>query len=478
MEEPITMAKILIIDDEVVFGRSVAHALSRNGHECRSLSSAEEGLASYDAHRPDIILLDVKLAGMSGLEALRRFTGLDPDLIIIVMTAYSSVQSAVAAMKDGAYDYIQKPIDHDELSFVIEKALETHRLRERLAYFQRKEIQQAAHGEIIGASPGITQVFDLIERIAHLEPGSAGELPTVLLLGETGTGKDLVARAIHRRGSLAGQPFVEIECTSIPKELAEAELFGYEKGAFTSATTTKPGLIEAADGGTLFLDEIGELGLELQAKLLKAIERRQVRRVGSLRERKINVRIIAATNRNLEAAVKVGSFRPDLYYRLKVLTVELPPLRDRDDDVVLLAHHFLKQLMHKYSLPPRRFTDSALQALRTYRWPGNVRELVHLVERALLVCDEEAIGPSALGLDMPSHAVASRRRDDPTDTEDTLHIRFPEQGVDLEEIERQLIKRALDLTDGNVTEAARKLSIGREALRYRIQKHGITRPET
>lgn len=381
-------------------------------------------------------------------------------------------------MKAGAYDYIQKPVDHDELGFVIEKALETHRLRERLAYFQRKEIQQAAHGEIIGASPGITQVIGLIERIAHLEPGSAGELPTVLVLGETGTGKDLVARAIHRCGSLAGQPFVEIDCTSIPKELAEAELFGYEKGAFTGATTTKPGLIEAADGGTLFLDEIGELGLELQAKLLKAIERRQVRRVGSLRERKVNVRIIAATNRNLEAAVKAGAFRPDLYYRLKVLTVELPPLRERGEDVVLLANHFLRQLTHKYSLPTRRFTEASIQALKTYRWPGNVRELVHLVERALLVCDGDEIGPAALGLDMPTPGGESRRRTPPADADGPLPIRLPEQGVDLEEVERQLIRQALDLTDGNVTEAARKLNIGREALRYRIQKHGITRPES
>ncbi len=470
------MAKILVIDDEVVFARSVAHTLSRNGHECRSLSSAEEGMTSLETDRPDLILLDIKLAGMSGLDALRRIVSLDGSIIVVIMTAYSSVESAVAAMKDGAYDYIQKPIDHDELSFVIEKALETHRLRERLSYFQRKEIQQAAHGEIIGVSPRITQVIELIERIAHLEPGSAGELPTVLLLGETGTGKDLVARAIHRRGSLAGQPFVEIECTSIPKELAEAELFGYEKGAFTSATTTKPGLIEAADGGTLFLDEIGELGLELQAKLLKAIERRQIRRVGSLRERKINVRIIAATNRNLETAVKVGSFRPDLYYRLKVLTVELPPLRERGDDVVLLANHFLKRLTHKYSLPARQFTELALDALKKYRWPGNVRELAHVVERALLVCDESEIGPSALGLDIAFPVIASRRRSSLSGTDEALEIQFPERGVDLEEIERQLIERALAMTGGNVAEAARKLCIGREALRYRIQKHGIARP--
>ena len=463
------MAKILIIDDEAVFARSAAHFLSRNGHECWSLSSAEEGLSSVETERPDLVLLDIKLAGMSGLEALKRITSLDPNAIVIIMTAYSSVESAVAAMKDGAYDYIQKPIDHDELRFTIEKALETRRLRERLSYFQRKEVQQSAHRDIIGASPQMKQVIELIERIAHLEPGPAGDLPTVLLLGETGTGKDLVARAIHHRGSLAGQPFVEVECTSIPKELAEAELFGYERGAFTGASAAKPGLIEAADGGTLFLDEVGELGLDLQAKFLKAIERKQIRRLGSLRERRIHARIIAATNRDLEAAVRAGQFRQDLYYRLKVLTIELPPLRERGEDVVLLANHVLKKLTHKYSLPERRFTETGLDALRKYRWPGNVRELAHVVERALLVSDEIEIGPSALGLEISS--VPIRVGDD-----GRLDVEFPERGVDLEEIERQLIERALALTEWNVTEAARKLGIGREALRYRIQKYRLVRP--
>jgi DNA-binding NtrC family response regulator len=291
----------------------------------------------------------------------------------------------------------------------------------------------------------------------------------VLLLGETGTGKDLVARAIHHRGSLAGQPFVEVECTSIPNELAEAELFGYEKGAFTGASAAKPGLIEAADGGTLFLDEVGELGLDLQAKLLKAIERKQIRRLGGLRERRIHARIIAATNRDLEAAVRAGQFRQDLYYRLKVLTIELPPLRERGEDVVLLANHVLKKLTHKYSLPERRFTETGLDALRKYRWPGNVRELAHVVERALLVSDEREIGPSALGLEISSVPIR-------VGSDGLLAMEFPKSGVDLEEIERQLIERALALTEGNVTEAARKLGIGREALRYRIQKHRLVRP--
>ncbi len=463
------MAKILIIDDEVVFARSVAHFLSKNGHECWSLSSAEDGLRSIETERPDLILLDIKLAGMSGLEALRRIAGLDPNAIVIIMTAYSSVESAVAAMKDGAYDYIQKPIDHDELKFTIEKALETSRLRERLSYFQRKEVQQSAHCDIVGTSSRMKEITGLVDRIAQLERGPAGDLPTVLLLGETGTGKDLVARAIHHRGSLAGQPFVEVECTSIPKELAEAELFGYEKGAFTGATAAKPGLIEAASGGTLFLDEVGEIGLDLQVKLLKAIERKQVRRLGSLRERKIHVRIIAATNRNLEAAVKAGQFRQDLYYRLKVLTIELPPLRERGEDVVLLANYFLERFTHKYSLSGRRFSEASLDALRAYRWPGNVRELAHVVERAVLVCDDEEIAPSTLGLEISR--LPFRTGDD-----GLLEVALPQQGIDLRKIERRLIEQALALTGGNVAEAARKLGIGREALRYRIQKHGIARP--
>lgn len=463
------MAKILIIDDEAVFARTVAHFLSKNGHECWSLSSAEEGLRSIEAERPDLVLLDIKLAGMSGLEALRRIASLDPNVIVIVMTAYSSVDSAVAAMKDGAYDYIQKPIDHDELKFTIEKALETSRLRERLSYFQRKEIQESSHCDIIGVSPRMKEVIELVERIAQLERGPAGDLPTVLLLGETGTGKDLVARAIHHRGSLAGQPFVEVECTSIPKELAEAELFGYERGAFTGATAAKPGLIEAANGGTLFLDEIGDIGLDLQTKLLKAIERKQIRRLGSLRERKIHVRIIAATNRDLEAAVRAGSFRQDLYYRLKVLTIELPTLRERGDDVILLAKYFLERLTHKYLLAERRFSEASLDALRAYRWPGNVRELSHVVERALLVCDSDEITPSALGLEFS-------RLPFRTGDGDLLEVEFPRDGIDLRKIERELIEKALALTGGNVAEAARKLGIGREALRYRIQKHRIVRP--
>jgi len=460
------MARILIIDDELVFARALAHSLNRGGHECWSLSSAEEALPWIENERPDLVLLDIKLSGMSGMEALRKIVALDATIVVIVMTAYSSVESAVAAMKDGAYDYIQKPIDHDELRFTIEKALETSRLRERLSHYERKEAQQSAHRALIGESPRMRQIADLIDRISQLDRGPAGDLPTVLLLGETGTGKDLIARAIHRKSSLAAQPFVEVECTSIPKELAEAELFGYERGAFTGAAVAKPGLIEAADGGTLFLDEIGELSLDLQAKLLKAIERKQIRRLGSLRERKIHARVIAATNRDLDAAVRAGHFRQDLYYRLKVLTIELPPLRERGDDVLLLARHFLQALTHKYGLPFRRLAPSSVDAMRRYRWPGNVRELAHVIERALLAGTGEEITAADLGLEGSRPTVRLGQHA-------SLEGDFPPQGIDLRAVERQLIERALLLTGGNVAEAARKLGIGREALRYRIHKHGI-----
>ncbi len=461
------MAKILIIDDEVVFARSVAQSLNRSGHECWNLSSAEDGLSWIEAERPDLVLLDIKLAGMGGLEALKRIAGLDPGAMVIMMTAFSSVESAVVAMKDGAYDYLQKPIDHDELKLTIEKALETRRLRERLSYFQRKEAQQSAQVEILGRSPRMKQIMELIGRIARLEPQTASDLPTVLVLGETGTGKDLVARAIHHGGSLAGEPFVEVDCTSIPKELAEAELFGYEKGAFTGATAAKPGLIEAADGGTLFLDEIGELALDLQAKLLRAIERKRIRRLGSVRERTIHVRIIAATNRDLEAEVRRGRFRQDLYYRLKVLSIELPPLRERGDDVLLLANYFLERLTHRYSLSPKRLAASGLDAIQGYHWPGNVRELAHVIERALLVCDDAEISPADLGI--PTSGIPFQIGDG-----GILEGEFPQEGVELRRIERQLIEKALALTGGNVAEAARKLGIGREALRYRIQKHRLS----
>lgn len=463
------MAKILIIDDEVILAKSLLRSLTKAGYEGSTATSAEDGLKLVVEERPDLVLLDLKLGGMGGLEALQRIVDFDPSILVIMITAYGSVETAVEAMKMGAVDYLCKPLDLEALKIAMARALEERRLRQRLSYYQRRDLEEARGLRIIGESPAMKRVLDLVEKIAQLE-GEAGDLPTVLILGETGTGKDLVARAIHGRSCLADQPFVEVNCTTLPKDLLEAELFGYEKGAFTDAKASKAGLVEVADGGTLFLNEIGELPPEAQGKLLKVIEQKRIRRIGGIRERRINVRIIAATNQDLGSAVRERSFRPDLLYRLKVLTIELPPLRERGNDILLLAEHFLNRYVKKYGTGPKCLSPSALDVLESYRWPGNVRELAHVIERAVLLCEGEEIGPALLGLDTGLRSPRVGLKDLPLGE-------FPLEGLELKKIERYLIQKALALTRGNVSEAARRLGIGREALRYRMQKHAIVPPE-
>ena len=460
------MAKILIIDDETILAKSLLRSLTKAGYEGSIATRAEEGLKLLVEERPDLVLLDMKLEGMGGLEALRRIVDFDPSILVLIITAYGSIETAVEAMKIGAVDYLCKPLDLEALKITMARALEERRLRQRLSYYQRKDLEGAEGLQIVGESPAMKRVLSLVEKIAQLDSGAAGDLPTVLILGETGTGKDLVARAIHSRSRLADQPFVEVNCTTLPKDLLEAELFGYEKGAFTDAKASKAGLVEVADGGTLFLNEIGELPPEAQGKLLKAIEQKRVRRLGDIRERSINVRIIAATNQDLESAVRERSFRMDLLYRLKVLTIELPPLRERGNDILLLAEHFLSRHVQKYGTGPKRLSPSALAVLKGYRWPGNVRELAHVMERAVLLSEGEEIGPALLGLGagLGSPRVCSS---------DLPIGEFPLEGLELKKVEQDLIQKALVLTGGNVSEAARRLGIGREALRYRMRKHAI-----
>ncbi|MGH7431874.1 MAG: sigma-54-dependent transcriptional regulator [Candidatus Methylomirabilales bacterium] len=463
------MAKILIIEDEAILAKSIVRSLSRAGHDCETAATADTGLEAAREQRPDLILLDMRLGLVDGLDILKEVHDLDPGIAVIIMTAYGSIETAVRAMKLGACDYLQKPLDMEELRLIVDRALEARQLRQRLAYYQRREMEATGGLEIVGRCPAMQETMALVERIARIRPADDGDLPTVLLLGETGTGKDLMARALHSRSRLAGGPFVEVDCTSLPRDLVESELFGHEKGAFTDAAAAKPGLIEVAEGGTLFLNEVGELTLAAQAKLLNVLESKRVRRLGSVRERRVLARIIAATSRNLERAIREGRFRQDLYYRLKVLTIQIPPLRERGDDLTLLAEHFLEKFGRRYSIPLRRLSQAAVQALVRYHWPGNVRELAHLLERALLLSEGEEITPAQLGLQgLPPRLEISGGGD--------LRVEFPEQGIRLAELERQLIQQALAMTGGNVTEAARKLGIGREALRYRIQKHAIPSP--
>lgn len=459
------MTKILIIDDEVILAKSLLRSLTKAGYEGSIAMRAEEGLKLLVEERPDLVLLDLKLGGRGGLEVLRRIVDFDPSILVIMITAYGSIETAVKAMKMGAVDYLLKPLDLEALKITMARALEERRLRQRLSYYQRRDLEEAKGLRIVGESPAMKRVLDLVEKIAQLE-GEAGDLPTVLILGETGTGKDLVARAIHGRSRLANQPFVEVNCTTLPKDLLEAELFGYEKGAFTDAKTSKAGLVEVADGGTLFLNEVGELSPEAQGKLLKLIEEKRVRRVGGIRERQISVWIIAATNQDLKKAVRDRLFRMDLLYRLQVLTIELPPLRERGSDIRLLAGYFLNQYMKKYGTGPKYLSSSAFEALERYRWPGNVRELAHVMERAVLLSEEEEIGPALLGLEasLPFPQIGPNG---------LPHGGIPPEDLDLQRMEQDLIQKALALTGGNVSAAARRLGIGREALRYRMRKHAI-----
>jgi DNA-binding NtrC family response regulator len=464
-----SMAKILIIEDEAILAKSVARSLSRAGHDCQIAPTGESGLEGTRQERPDLILLDIRLGPVDGLGVLKEIQDLDPGIAVIVMTAYGSVDSAVSAMKLGAGDYIQKPLDLEELKLVVERALEGRQIRQRLSYYQRREMEAIGGLEIIGQSPPMRETMKVLDRIARIEPAEDGDLPTVLLLGETGTGKDLFARFLHSRSRVAGGPFVEIDCTSLPRDLVESEMFGHERGAFTDAAGTKPGLIEVAEEGTLFLNEIGELSLAVQAKLLRVLESKRIRRLGSVRERRVNARIIAATSRNLERATREGRFRKDLFFRLKVLTIQTPPLRERGEDLKLLAEYFLEKFARRYSSAPRRLGPAALEAMTRYPWPGNVRELMHLLERAVLLSEGDEITPAQLGLEGALPRVHVSREGD-------LRLDFPPGGIRLAELERQLIQEALAMAGGNVTEAARKLGIGREALRYRMQKHAIPLP--
>ncbi len=448
------MPSILIVDDEETHARALARFLGRRRYGTAVAIDATEMRAALGRSRPDLVLLDQRLGDADGIELLREAHGGDPALPVIVMTAYGSVDTAVAAMKAGARDYIQKPIDLEQLALLVERALAEAQAQACLDRLQRAPFD-AGNAAILGTSPAMQPVRDLLDRMSRLEGLRAGEQPTVLLLGETGTGKSLVARALHQTSPLARAPFMIFDCTVVPRDLMEAELFGYERGAFTDAKTAKPGLLEVASGGTLFLDEIGELGLAAQAKLLRVIEDKVVRRLGALADLEVDVRIVAATNRDLAGEVAAGRFRQDLYYRLTVLTLELPPLRVRGDDILLLTRHYLELFARKYGQPLRQLADDAVDALLGERWIGNVRELAHVVERAVLMADGAVIEARHL---LPKTRVAA--------SEDAATTR-------LDEAEQQLIRRVWEECGGNVSEAARRLGVSRELLRYRMRKHGL-----
>ena len=457
---------VLIIDDEVGLASAIETFLRRQDVDARSFETAEAGLAALGELAPDVALVDLQLPGMDGLAALSAIQRERPETVVIMMTAHTSVETAVAAMKQGAFDYVAKPLDLEELWLVIQRAREAERARGELAYLRQRAGHSAPVASLLGVAPAMQEVRQRILQVAAADRlGDAG--PTVLVTGETGTGKELAARAIHAAGPRASGPFVEINCAAIPAALLEGELFGFEKGAYTDARTSKPGLFEAADGGTLLLDEIGLLDVALQAKLLKIIEDRSVRRLGALAPRRVDVRIVAATNRNLEPAVREGSFRADLLYRLQVLTVEMPPLRGRADDIWLLAQHALDHVRERYGLAETRWASSARDALVAYAWPGNIRELNHVVERAALLHPGKALGPEVLGLGPASGAMV-------TVAQEGVEVDFSRGPIELETVERNLIEQALRHAGWNRGRAAELLGLSRETLRYRIEKFRLT----
>ncbi len=470
-----TNSTVLIVDDERTLARAIKAFLGEHGYEAEVAADAEQALELFKSLHPDLVFADVRLPGMSGIDLLRRIRELDAAIPFIIMTAHGSIEGAVEAVKLGAFDYVKKPVDLEELKLLADRARETSLLKQELSYYRRRAAPEVPFAGIVGQSPAIRAVLEQARQIAALD-----ETPPVLISGETGTGKGLVARTIHASGQRASKPFIEVNCTALPATLMEAELFGYERGAFTDAKESKIGLFEAAEGGFLFLDEVGDIELSLQGKLLRAIEERTVRRVGGIRDRKIDVRILAATNRDLEREAQRERFRKDLYFRLAVIPLRLPPLRARGEDVLLLAEHFLQRLNAKYGKDVRKIDGRARELLLAYPWPGNVRELSHVIERAVLWSRGQTLDVEHLSLTSPADSQRAQEATPPlTDSVPVDSMAppgthgLPPLGVDLEQWERSMIEQAMREAGGNQTKAAQRLGITRDTLRYRLKKFGI-----
>ena len=454
--------KILAIDDDPPSLELVISALEQTGVDVLGASEPEEGLALFHREQPDVVLLDLMMPQMSGIEVLKRILPQDADSrreqipIVIMLTAFGTVETAVEAMKAGAYDYLTKPVHIAELRVVVDRALEQLRLRAEVRQLRRTLDTKYGFESILGRSKRLLAVLDMASRAAQTTS-------TVLIRGETGTGKELLARAVHFNSSRKQKPFITINCGAIPKDLLESELFGHVKGSFTGAVAHKTGKVEAADGGTLFLDEIGDMPLELQVKLLRLVQQGEVEKIGSTSPIKVDIRIMAATHRNLQAMIEDQTFREDLYYRLSVIPLELPPLRERPDDVAELVRSFFKRAIEKHARPSLQLPDELLAYFEQYRWPGNIRELENVIERLVVLGDGDLI---RLG-DLPDVL-----RSQPT-KKNVLQVQLPPEGISLEAVERELILKALQKCDWNQTRAAEYLDLSRKTLIYRMEKFNL-----
>ncbi len=460
-------AHVLVVDDEKLIRWSVGERLTRNGFDVTTCESAEAALEVLLHKKPDVALFDVRLPGLDGVGLLTRALALHPDLVVVMMSAHSSVDTAVQAMKDGALDFLVKPFPLTQLDTVVERALASSASRRQLAESMVSRPTEDKQGTMVGSSPAFLKLVATLDRLA------ASPIATVLILGESGTGKERVARGIHFRSARASKPFLQINCAAMPEQLLESELFGHERGAFTDAHTRKLGLFEEAEGGTVLLDEIGDLPPAGQAKLLRLLEEKTFRRVGGSGEISVDVRVLAATNVNLEERVRDGEFRNDLFFRLNVIRVEVPPMRERREDVGLLAAHFMARVARELGrLPPRGVSPAALELMQSYQWPGNVRELRNVIERALILHPAmDELRPEHLPAELAQRPAATPA----TGTAAAPAPGAPEGAgpLSLGETERRLILEALEKARGNQTQAARLLGITRDTLRYRLKKHGL-----
>lgn len=449
---------ILIVDDDEVMRQSLYDVLKKGDYDVYSVSSGGETLSLIKKNIVDLVLLDMRLPDIDGLEILKKIKEFDTDILVIIMTAYSDVATAVSAMKSGAYHYINKPFDLEELKLLIEKGLETKGLINEVRRLKREFKDGDQKSQIYGVSSQIQYVKELIEMISKTNKTS------VLIQGESGTGKELAANAIHYNSRRAHKPLMKINCSAIPDSLLESELFGYEKGAFTDAKTTKKGLFELADGGTVFLDEIGDMKPFLQSKILRVIENQSFMRVGGEREIKVDVRIIAATNKNLESLVKEGLFRKDLYYRLKVMVVEMPSLRDRGEDILLLSNFFIEEINREYGKNIKGLTEEAKKIMVQYPWPGNVRELKNVIERAMILTDQDYITPKQLPFEL-------RQKNSWSVELNPFEI---SEMMPLEELEKIHLSNVLRKLAWNKSKASKILGISRATLRAKVKKYQLS----
>ena len=450
MTQPLRM---LVVDDEVNIRNALVTMLEKKGYQVRGVGTAEEALEQLEAAPVELVITDLRMPGIGGMEFLHRLKEKWPDTEVVVMTAYGSIDTAVEAMRYGAYDYLTKPIDRERFPVVVGKALERHALAHENKQLRDRLETRTRFDQMVGESEPMQRVYSLVDMVSD-------SAVTVLLTGESGTGKELVARAIHHKSTRAHGPFVTLNCGALPENLFESELFGYEKGAFTGAMTTKVGRFELADGGTLLLDEVGELSLKCQVDFLRVLETKEFRRLGGTKLITVDARIIAATNRNLEEAVKRGDFREDLYYRLNVVPIRLPPLRERGDDIPLLAERFLSEFTAQHRREPKDVSRDAMRLLRLYAWPGNIRQLRNLMERLVITVKGSGIQREHL----PEEIQASK---------EDARMMVVALGSSLKDIERETIRRTLAEVTNHREKAANLLGISLRALQYKIKEYGI-----